>query len=265
MTFRSAGRRPAPVAGRARLLDDLSGAHAPEAHPGLDELPEDGAADGADLAAAATLGADLDGGGVGGAGAFAVGAYGLSGEGDLLLHAEGRFLEGQLHLDGQVVAAGGPSLLASETAAERLAERAAEEVAEQVAEVGEGLEVEAAGAAGAAAQAVMAVGVVEFALLLVAEHLVGLGGLLELLLAIGRVAGHVGMVLAGQLAVGLLDLLEVGVPGDAEHFVVVAFHQPRVTFLVAGGAKDSRIIRTAPPRGSDSDCAVSRTVAMAFS
>ena len=52
----------------------------------------------------------------------------------------------------------------------------------------------------------MAVGVVELALLVVAEHLVGLGGLLELLFALGIVAVDVGMQLAGQLAIGLLDL-----------------------------------------------------------
>ena len=49
--------------------------------------------------------------------------------------------------------------------------------------------------------------VVLLALLGVAEHLVGLVDLLELRLG-GLVAGvHVGMVLAGELAVRLLDLL----------------------------------------------------------
>ena len=59
----------APALG-AGLLDDLPGARAAQAHPGLDELSEHGAPDGAHLAATAALGAGLDRGGIGRAHAF---------------------------------------------------------------------------------------------------------------------------------------------------------------------------------------------------
>jgi hypothetical protein len=66
--------------------------------------------------------------------------------------------------------------------------------------------------------------VVGRALLRVGEHLVGLLGLLELLFR--RLAAFtlvaVRVVLHGQLAVGLLDVVLAGVLGDAEDLVVVA-------------------------------------------
>ena len=58
----------------------------------------------------------------------------------------------------------------------------------------------------AGAQAVVAEGVVGAAALGVGEHLVGLGGLLELLLGLGVVRVDVGVQLARELAEGLLDL-----------------------------------------------------------
>jgi hypothetical protein len=70
----------------------------------------------------------------------------------------------------------------------------------------------------------MAVGVVDSPLLLVAENLVGLGGLFELLFALRVFAVDVGMQLPRELAVGLLYLWQVGVARHAEHLVVVAFH-----------------------------------------
>ena len=74
----------------------------------------------------------------------------------------------------------------------------------------------------ARAQALVAVGVVDLALLGVGEDLVGLGGLLELLLGLGVVVVDVGVELAGEAAEGLLHLGPVGVAADPEHLVVVA-------------------------------------------
>jgi hypothetical protein len=68
----------------------------------------------------------------------------------------------------------------------------------------------------------MAVLVVGRPLLRVGEDLVGFLGFLELLLRFRVVRIAVGMVLHGQLAVGLLDLVVRGVAIDAEDFVVVA-------------------------------------------
>src|SRR5699024_5611143 len=64
-------------------------------------------------------------------------------------------------------------------------------------------------------------GVVLLTLLGVVEHRVGLADLLEPLLRLGVVGMVVGVVLPGLLAVGLLDLLRVGVLGGAEGRVEV--------------------------------------------
>ena len=65
--------------------------------------------------------------------------------------------------------------------------------------------------------------VVHPALLGVGEHLVGAGDLLELLLR-RRVGVDVGVQLAGEPAVGLLDHVTVGVARDPEGLVQVLTH-----------------------------------------
>jgi len=61
--------------------------------------------------------------------------------------------------------------------------------------------------------------VVKGPLLLVGEDLVGLAEFLELALGLGVVRVQVGVILAGQPAVGPFDGLLVGVAGDAKHLV----------------------------------------------
>ena len=81
----------------------------------------------------------------------------------------------------------------------------------------------------------MAVAVVGGALIGVAQHLVGLAGLLELLL--GRmVAGiAVRMVLQRLLAVGALQFLIAGVARDAQNLVIICFaHSCIRTHLLLG-------------------------------
>ena len=58
----------------------------------------------------------------------------------------------------------------------------------------------------ALSQAILAVSVVDLALLGIGEDLVGLGRCLELLLGVGIVSVDIGMQLAGDLAEGPLDL-----------------------------------------------------------
>src|SRR5205814_10135699 len=98
---------------------------------------------------------------------------------------------------------------------------AAEEVAEQVPEQVEDrlgvIEIRHAHAF----QAGVAVTVIALPLGRVAQHLVGLGRLLELGLGLGVADVPVGVILHGQLAVGPLDLLVVGLPRDAEDLVII--------------------------------------------
>jgi len=83
--------------------------------------------------------------------------------------------------------------------------------------------------------------VVDEPLLGVAEHLVGLGDLLELVLGVG-VLVLVGVEAQRHAAVRLLDLLLVGALGDAQGLVVVlphscthAYTPPPPTLFSSGG------------------------------
>src|SRR5206468_2075974 len=55
----------------------------------------------------------------------------------------------------------------------------------------------------------------------IAQNLVRLIDLLELLLRTLLGLGHVGMILPGQLAKGLFDLLFTRLPRHAQHFVII--------------------------------------------
>jgi len=58
-------------------------------------------------------------------------------------------------------------------------------------------------------------------LLLVAQHRVGLVHLAKAALGLLLVLGHVRMVLTSQAFVGLLDVVETGIPRDTEDLVVI--------------------------------------------
>jgi hypothetical protein len=100
------------------------------------------------------------------------------------------------------------------------AEDAAEEVGDVDAVLVEHARVEPA-ARGRAAHAGLAQEVVLLALLGIGQHLVGLRDLLEALLGRRIVRMLVGVRLAHELAVGLLDLVGGRVAGDAERLVMV--------------------------------------------
>ncbi len=99
---------------------------------------------------------------------------------------------------------------------------AAENVAENIRE-GVGKAAGTAGAAGLRIDAGMAVLIVGRALLAVGKNFVGFLGFLEVFLRLGIVRIAVGMMLHGQLAIGLLDVLVGSVAVDAKNFVKVAF------------------------------------------
>jgi len=141
-------------------------------------------------------------------------AGGLDVDRDAGLDAAERVLEGEAHL-GLEVGAAPPCRLGSRPAPE--APAAAEEVAEEPTQVAE---VEVARDVPASRVAAPTVGraerVVLLALLGVREHVVGCLDLLEALLGGGVAGVAVGMVLAGELAVRLLDRVRGSVLRNAE-------------------------------------------------
>jgi hypothetical protein len=132
-----------------------------------------------------------------------------------LLALEGLF-QGDLEIVSEVAAAA--LALAAALAAHELAEHLVEDVGE-AAGIGE------AEAAGAGRVAVLEGGVAEAvvggALLVVLQNVIGLAQLLELRLGrlVARVA--VGVVLHGQLAIGLLQLLGAGAALDAQELIKI--------------------------------------------
>ena len=98
----------------------------------------------------------------------------------------------------------------------------------------------------------LAVAVVRRALLRIAQHLVRLGDLLEVLLGVGRRVA-VGMVLHRELAIGLLDVGVGGVAGHAEQFVELAHaRSPSTSRLVWSTRLDDLVVRHAG-RSHDAD------------
>ena len=213
---------PAPAAGVARRLGHAAVAAAGVADRGADELAEAGAGDALGLAGAVAGRAGDDRR----ARLGAVAAAGL---------AQHRRVVGDLDADpvrglGEVDRGGDRDVAALHRAraalaavAERGVEAAGpEERAEEVADRPEVLEVRRVAAG---LQPVVAVGVVGAPLVGVGEHLVGLGGLLELALGLRVVGVDVRVQLAGEPPEGLLDLGLVGAAIDAEDLVVVAGHR----------------------------------------
>src|SRR5437588_5476613 len=217
--------RPAsPAADLARLARNPAVAAAGGAYGCLDDLPERGARTRLKLAGAAAARARIDRGA--GLGAVAVAVLAQRhrlvadldavaarsvGEADLGRHRDVAALDG--------AAAGAPAEEVTERARGR-AERAAaaKERIEYVRDGGERVEVRRVPAA---AQALVAIAVICHPPFGIGEHLVRLGGLLELLLRLRVVAVDVRVKLAGQPPEGLLDRGLVGVARDAEHVVVI--------------------------------------------
>ena len=176
-----------------------------------------------DHAAAAAVRADLGGRALGAARAAAVRTLLDAVDADFLLAAEGRLFKADVHARAQTLAALGRVGVRA-----RAAKAPAEEAAEDIAEVAE---VEPARAVSAAtgACAVIRVNarkaelVVARLLVWVAQNLVRLVDLLELLLGFLVAGVHVGMILACELFVCFFDLFFRSALGNAEHLVIVSF------------------------------------------
>src|SRR5439155_1307151 len=168
------------------------------------------------------------------AAALAAGRLELNGDGGL--DAAQRVLEREPHLDLEVAPASAPLLL--------LLAAASEEAAEEVAQVGEvePLRVEAEATGPGPGAVLAAEAVVLLALLRVREHVVGVLDLLEALLRLGVARVRVRMVLPGELAVGLLDLVLARALRDAERPVEVlnGRHRPPPAWPRRRRARDAR-------------------------
>ena len=217
------------LAGRARVVDDRAAALALRARLGDREEALPLRLDAAALAARAHLGR---GAGLGaGAAARPAGLGHRHLQRDL--RALDRLLEAQRDLGLEVAAALGARSRGARRASSRTPRPAPPAAAaEQVGEdVRERARVEAAARAagarrpGAAGERVEPAAVVLLALLRVAEHVVGVLDLLEALLGLGVAGVAVGVVLAHELAVRLLDLLRRRLLVDAEDLVEVRRHR----------------------------------------
>ena len=136
--------------------------------------------------------------------------------------ARGRFFEGDVHGVGQVAAAKDltpAALLTTSATAEDIAKNIAEAAAETTKPFG------TTGPAHVRVHTGVTVLVVSGFFLGVREHLVSLFGFFEFLFGgLGRITlVAVGVVLHGELAVRLFDLVVGGVFGHAQHVVKVSF------------------------------------------
>jgi hypothetical protein len=140
---------------------------------------------------------------------------GVADDRDLLGDPGGRLDQRQDHagLDVGAVGRGAPAAAA----------RHPEDVAEDVREGREDVAHVAEAAAHAGVGAGVAEAIVAGPLLRLAEDLVGLGGLLELVLGLGVAWISIRVQLHGQPAVGALELAGVDVARDTQHFVVIPF------------------------------------------
>jgi len=141
---------------------------------------------------------------------------------DFLLAAGNCFLKAQRQTHLHILAALGTRAPRRSATAESTAENAPENIT-KIPEIGKAAAVSAAGAgARRRIKRCLAELIVLCLLVRVGQHGVRLVDLLEVLLGI-RVAGvQIGVILFGELAVGALDRLRIGVPVYAEYFIVIS-------------------------------------------
>ncbi len=200
-----------------------------------------------DIAAAAAVRAGLGAGAGCAAGAMALGAFLLTGDGDVLLAAMGGLVKTQGDPHTDVLALAGCIGVRPAGRAAKTAEAAAEDIAEDIAEV-HTVAAEAAEPACSAAvlgcvagvNACKAVLIVQLALLRVRKHLVGFVDFLELFLCVFVAGVLVRVVLHGQLAVSLLDLRIRRRFGYPQHLVIITFFLCHIHSPLIGSRNLSR-------------------------
>ena len=138
---------------------------------------------------------------------------------DFLLAAGNCLLKAQRQTHLHILAALGTRAPRRSAAAESTAENAPENIT-KIPEVGKAAAVSVAGARRRIERCLAEL--IVLCLVRVGQHGVRLVDLLEVLLGI-RVAGvQIGVILFGELAVGALDRLRIGVPVYAEYFIVIS-------------------------------------------
>ena len=208
-----------PVTLRARILDRCAGAFAARAG-GLhreDAGRLDDAARTAAVAAGFGLGARPR------AASAASGTRAMASELDGLLRAPRRLLQADSDLGADV----GALVDAASAATHSAAEKVAEDIAEGGKDVVGVVEL---GGPARAADARVAVTVVASPFLAVAEHVEGLGGLLEFFGRFVVALIAIGMKLHRHIAIAVRDLIVGGRARDSQHFVIIAFdgHRERI-------------------------------------
>src|ERR1700682_6484942 len=209
---------PFSGAGAARLLNDL--AHATATRTGLRDLEKSAGAD--DLAASAARRA------IDGArprlGAFAA-AFRAGIEFanfDLLVDAESRFFERDLHVVAQIGAALAPFAISRGGAAEKRFENSPAPAAKDFAENIERIMETAAAPAHALRKGRMTEAIVSRALIGIDQDVVGFAELFEFFFGVRVVGVFVGVIFDGEFAVGALHFLLRRGARDGQHFVVIA-------------------------------------------
>ncbi len=140
------------------------------------------------------------------------------GDADLDRIAVDRGFQIKIQIVAQIRAARGTLASAAHAATEDIGKDIAEDIAEPA-----GARAAESAAPGGTTQAGMAELVVGGLLLIVGQHLVGFRGLLEACLGLFVARIAVRVILHGQAAVGLLDLILRGAFRNAQNLVVVAF------------------------------------------
>ena len=154
---------------------------------------------------------------------------------ELLLYALGDLLERELHLDAEVRSAEATCLLAlsaTTTEATKSAEATmtTEDVAKHREDVVHRHILSAIAATSSATHASVAKLVVASALVLIAQHLVGLSSLLKLILGLLVTRVAVGVILDGHLLICFLDLVGRRLLVDTEDLVVISLFHVLVLF-----------------------------------
>ena len=139
---------------------------------------------------------------------------------DFLLAAGNCFLKAQRQTHLHILAALGTRAPRRSAAAESTAENASENIS-KIPEIGKAAAVSAAGAR-RRIERCLAELIVLCLLVRVGQHGVRLVDLLEVLLGIRVTGVQIGVILFGELAVGALDRLRIGVPVYAEYFIVIS-------------------------------------------